>query len=83
MKIIDVRTKGEYEPGHIIGAELFDIMDMMYGRFPEIDKNEEIILYCESGNRAMMAENFMKQNGFTCVSSGGGLSDMLEKGYTC
>lgn len=83
MKIIDVRTKGEYEAGHIIDAELFDIMDMMYGRFPEIDKNEEIILYCESGNRAMMAENFMKQNGFTCVSNGGGLSDMLENGYTC
>ncbi len=83
MKIIDVRTKGEYEAGHIKGAELFDIMDMMYGKFPEISKDEEIILYCESGNRAMMAENFMKQNGFTCVSNGGGLDDMLSNGYVC
>lgn len=83
MKIIDVRTKGEYEAGHIQGAELFDIMDMMYGKFPEISKDEEIILYCESGNRAMMAENFMKQNGFTCVSNGGGIDDMLSNGYTC
>lgn len=83
MKIIDVRTKDEYDRGHIQGAELFDIMDMMYGRFPEVAKDEEIILYCESGNRAMMAENFMTQHGFTCVSNGGGIDDMLKNGHVC
>lgn len=83
MKIIDVRTKGEYDCGHIEGAMLFDIMDMMYGKFPEISKDEEILLYCESGSRATIAKSMMEQVGFTNVSNGGGISDMINSGYKC
>ena len=83
MKIIDVRTKEEYESGHIQNAELFDIMNMMYGKFPEISKNEEILLYCESGSRATIAKSMMEQNGFTNVKNGGGIDDMISSGYKC
>lgn len=81
MIVIDVRTKGEYEAEHIKGAELFDIMEMMEGKFPLVDADTEIILYCESGNRAMMAQSFMTQQGFSRVVNGGGLSDMIARGY--
>lgn len=83
MKIIDVRTKEEYDGGHIESAVLFDIMDMMYGKFPELPKDEEILLYCESGSRATIAKSMMEQVGFTNVKSGGGLSDMINSGYKC
>ncbi len=83
MKIIDVRTKGEYDGGHIKDAMLFDIMDMMYGKFPELPKNEEILLYCESGSRATIAKSMMEQVGFTNVSNGEGISDMINSGYKC
>ena len=76
MTIIDVRTKEEYEGGHAVGALHHDIMEMMEGRFPELPKDAEITVYCESGNRAMMAKMFMEQVGFTHVVSGGGLADM-------
>ncbi len=83
MKIIDVRTKGEYDYGHIQNAILFDIMDMMYGKFPEVSKDEEILLYCESGSRATIAKSMMEQVGFTNVSNGGGIGEMISNGYKC
>ena len=83
MKIIDVRTKGEYDCGHIQNAILFDIMDMMYRKFPDISKDEEILLYCESGSRATIAKSMMEQVGFTNVSNGGGIGEMINAGYKC
>lgn len=76
MIYVDVRTKTEYEYGHKSGAIHHDIMDMMYGKFPNINKDEEIVLYCESGNRSMMAKTMMDQNGFTNVIDGGGIEDV-------
>lgn len=74
--IIDVRTKEEFENGHIAGATLHDIADMMQGIFPDVQKNEKIIVYCESGNRSMMAKSFLESAGFTDVVNGGGMEDL-------
>ncbi len=76
MILIDVRTKGEYDAEHIPGAVLHDIMDMMQGVFPNIDKNEEVSLYCESGNRSMMAKSLMEQAGFTNVTDAGSIDNL-------
>ena len=78
MILIDVRTQGEYDEGHIEGAILHDIMDMMEGVFPDVDKNQEITLYCESGNRSMMAKGFMENAGFTKVTDGGGIYELEQ-----
>ncbi len=74
--ILDVRTKGEYDSGNIDGAIHHDIMDMMEGNFPNIPKDSEIILYCESGNRSMMAKSMMESVGFTNVTNGGSYTDI-------
>ena len=76
MILIDVRTKEEYDAEHIPGAVLHDIMDMMQGVFPDIDKSQEISLYCESGNRSMMAKSFMEQAGFTKVTDAGSITNL-------
>lgn len=76
MILIDVRTKSEYDAEHIPGAVLHDIMDMMQGIFPDINKNEEISLYCESGNRSMMAKSLMEQAGFTNVTDAGSIDNL-------
>lgn len=76
MIIIDVRTREEYEKGHIDGAIHHDIMDMMQGIFPNIDKNEEISLYCESGNRSMMAKTLMDNAGFTKIINAGSINNL-------
>lgn len=79
MQIIDVRTKGEYDTGHIDGAINHDIILMLRGSFPDLTKDEEIWLYCESGNRSMMAKTFMERAGFTNVKDKGSLGDIQQE----
>jgi phage shock protein E len=76
MTLIDVRTKEEYEGGHIEKAINHDIMDMMQGVFPNVDKNEEVTLYCESGNRSMMAKSMMENAGFKNVKDAGSIENL-------
>ena len=76
MILIDVRTKGEFDDGHIDGAINHDIMEMMNGIFPDIDKNEEITIYCESGNRSMMAKSMMEELGFKNINDAGSIDNL-------
>lgn len=76
MILIDVRTKDEYDREHIKGAVLHDIMDMMQGIFPKVSKDEEISLYCESGNRSMMAKDLMQKAGFKKVTDSGSIDNL-------
>lgn len=76
--ILDVRTKGEYDNQHVSGALHHDIMDMMDGKFPNIEKDAEVTVYCESGNRSMMSCALLSQNGFTNVIDAGGIDNLLK-----
>ena len=78
MIYIDVRTKGEYDGGHVDGAINCDIMDMMYGKLPDVPKDAEITLYCESGNRSMMARTMMAQNGWSKIVDGGSIDNFMN-----
>lgn len=73
MIYIDVRTKREYDNGHKNDAIHHDIMDIMQGIYPKIDKDTEITLYCESGNRSMMAKEMLESIGFEHVTDGGSI----------
>jgi len=76
MILIDVRTIDEYDYDHIDGAILFDIREMIQGNFPNYTKDEEISLYCESGNRSMMAKKLMEHAGFTNVKDLGSIENL-------
>ncbi len=76
MIYIDVRTKEEYDAGHVDGAIHNDIMNIMAGVLPDVPKDTEITLYCESGNRSMMAKTILEQAGFTHLTNGGGMDDI-------
>ncbi len=66
--IIDVRTKVEYEQGHIPNAKLIDIyLPTFTYEILELDKNKSYYLYCRSGSRSYHAGLFMIENGFTNV----------------
>jgi len=81
VKIIDVRSKDEYDLGHIEGATWFDIERIAAGEMPALPKDEQIILYCRSGARSSVAMHLMQEYGFTNVGSGGGLGQMAALGY--
>ena len=76
MILIDVRTEGEYKNGHIEGAINHDIMDMMQGNFPSFSRNEEITIYCESGNRSMMAKSMLENAGFKNIIDAGSIDNL-------
>lgn len=67
--IFDVRDSEKYEVDHAEGAANHPHTKILAGEFPQVDKSDEIVLYCSTGNKAgRMAEEF-KAAGFTNVSS--------------
>jgi phage shock protein E len=82
MTIIDVRSKQEFENDHVEGAMWFDVERLAAGEMPDVPKDEEVVLYCRSGARSNVAMHLMQHNGFTHVSSGGGLTQMAMQGHT-
>ncbi len=86
--LIDVRTPDERNTIHINGnIEYINSIDVEAGNisFDNYDKNDEIVVYCRSGNRSERVYNVMKNLGFTNVKSmAGGINEWVSLGYnTC
>lgn len=64
--LLDVRSKQEYQQGHINGAIniSYDLLTEKSGLI-DADKDQEIIIYCRSGRRAQVAYQTLQQKGFT------------------
>jgi len=64
--LLDVRSKQEYQQGHINGAIniSYDLLAEKSGLI-DADKDQEIIIYCRSGRRAQVAYQTLQQKGFT------------------
>jgi rhodanese-related sulfurtransferase len=78
--IVDVRTKEEYDSGHLEGALLLPVQELE-GRLDELPMDKPIIVYCRSGNRSRTAANILIDNGFTMVYDMGGISSWTAEGY--
>jgi len=70
--ILDVRTKSEYEKGHIKGAKHIYV-DELREHLDEIPKAMRVILYCETGLRSYYAYRILKQRGFKVFNLSGGI----------
>lgn len=66
--VLDVRTPEEYASGHIPGAVNIPF-DQLAGRMDELKagKSDEIVVHCQSGRRAAMAEKTLAAAGYTDV----------------
>lgn len=77
--ILDVRSKGEYESGHIKGAMNISV-DALNNNLSKLkDKNTPVITCCASGMRSASAKNILKSNGFKEVYNGGGWISLQNK----
>lgn len=74
--ILDVRTKDEFDTGHIEGAILIPD-DKIEEKAEEIltDKSAVILVYCRSGRRSALASASLAQSGYTNVYDFGGIID--------
>ena len=66
---IDVRTKAEYEAGHIEGAQNLDFYSPNFSALVDaLDKSRPYLVYCRSGHRSAEAVELMQGLGFTQVN---------------
>jgi len=72
--VIDVRTPDEYASGHLQGA-----INMSYDSIAQkiaqagINKDDRVILYCQSGRRSGIALETLKGLGFSKAENAGGI----------
>jgi rhodanese-related sulfurtransferase len=74
--LLDVRTPGEYESGHLDGASNIDIMSPYFSdAILELDKSKPVFVYCRSGNRSSHACIMLKEAGYTAYNLDGGIME--------
>jgi rhodanese-related sulfurtransferase len=68
IAVVDVRTKDEYDMGHIDRAMHIDY-DEFKDNFNKLDdyKDKTVLLYCRTGNRSEKAAKILEKNGFKKV----------------
>lgn len=92
IKIIDIRTEGEWqETGIIEGAYTLTFFDEQ-GRFDEqsfigslesiVTKDEEFALVCRTGSRTKFAGEILSQKyDYKVISLKGGMDKLIKEGY--
>ena len=83
LRLLDVRTPGEFETAHIPGA--YNVpLDVLREHRDEIRQHldEEVVLVCRSGQRAAQAEESLRQVGLSNVHIlDGGMTAWEGDGY--
>ena len=69
--LLDVRTKGEWNLGHIPGAVHIPNTELR-DRVDELDRGKEWVIYCGVGRRAYVMERLLKQRGYRTRNLTGG-----------
>lgn len=77
-QIIDVRTKGEFQSGHIKGSKNIPLQSLQQ-RMKKINRNKPVITCCASGMRSGSAKGILKSNGYSEVYNGGGWMSLRNK----
>ena len=76
-QILDVRTAGEYQSGHIANALQANWLDPkeFKNRTQHLDKSKTVYIYCQSGGRSASAQEVLIQAGFKVLNLEGGMSN--------
>ena len=63
MAVLDVRRAGEFQAGHIDGADWYPL-DRFKAALPEIGKEAVVAVHCKSGYRSLVACSLLKRAGY-------------------
>ncbi len=75
--VIDVRTKNEYDSGHVVGS-----INIPYDEINEninLAKDKPILVYCQSGRRSSIAYTALEKLGYEVFDLGAYATVSLEK----
>ncbi len=82
IRVIDVRTPAEWEGSRIEWADHMPLSDILAGKYPDVEKDEELVLHCGTGYRSNIAASILSQAGFTNTKSlAGGIFAWSNAGY--
>jgi len=75
--IVDSRDKKAYEENHVEGSVNIPSPDLRT-RYTELDKDKNIIIYCNSGARSSLGASILKSKGFENICNlGGGIKSYI------
>lgn len=82
---VDVRTRGEWQDGHLDKALLLPLQDLESGKLqglPPAANPTPIVIYCRSGARAGRAAEHLRGLGYSeVIAMSGGYSDLRAAGF--
>jgi rhodanese-related sulfurtransferase len=70
-QLVDVRTRDEFEAGHVPGARHVPLETL--DSDADLDRDEPLVIYCRSGDRSGMAADAFAASGWDAHSIEGGL----------
>ena len=79
IQILDVRSKTEYNSGHIPSAKHIFVGHLKQ-EYQQLDLSKTVVLHCQAGDRATIAESFLTDKGFIVENYSAGIQDWLSKG---
>lgn len=81
--ILDIRTPGEFEGGHIAGARNIDFYAQTFAQqFRSLDREKTYLIYCRSGNRSRQLMGAVEKIHFKKVfHMRSGLVDWVGQGF--
>lgn len=65
LVVLDVRTSGEFNEGHIKGAKNIDILQPdAFSKIDKLDHSATYVVHCRTNRRSSKAVEYMKSHGF-------------------
>jgi hydroxyacylglutathione hydrolase len=71
LQVLDVRRQGEWDAGHIAGADWYPL-DRFKAALPPLESDATIAVHCKSGYRSMIACSLLQRAGYDVINVVGG-----------
>jgi len=69
--VLDVRRQGEFDAGHIAGAEWYPL-DRFKAALPKVNPNATVAVHCKGGYRSVIAASLLQRAGYKVINVLGG-----------
>ena len=80
VPVIDVREPDEYVAGHVPGAPLIPLGDVVE-RVDEVPATGEVLIICKVGGRSRRAAEFLRRQGIDAINVAGGTDAWVAAGH--
>jgi rhodanese-related sulfurtransferase len=80
VPLVDVRQPEEYEAGHVPGAKLIPLADVV-ARVGEIPEKGPVYVICQTGSRSQRAADYFRNLGIDAYNVAGGTKAWADAGH--